>query len=1428
LRDKRVNEKALESTDLSSSPNQTSSEQASHKLLADSHEKPSAPRSTKAIIEDAAASLLAPAQAFVENARVGLVAPIQATAELYDHASGSKTAEKIAQFAGKPKESDDPLTKAFATAGSAAGTALWMILLHKGGTSAVAAWKDTKVLSTGQRVGISAGSGLFFGSVLTPTGSSDKDWVTHRVQNGVASGLAFATLSRSTEFLGKAGIRNPMVAGFISGVPGGIVDTESRYVMGQSDNANPLRAIETYAILGGAFGATSIFKAPVEPLAKAPVPTPGDATFVPTSKVAPASKPETQESKPTYPPETNGYTGYFISPESKSAITNNLTIDGQNVPMKWEPARTFHVTEAFGVKAGAIEPWLNESKTTPPNLKAIGYAVDNTGVEALLVSKNGEIQRSDGKYYHVTRSLAEGRTANESIGLLDKAMAIHKAQVEGRIADIDPADAQRYSFRAFKPEEQFSLSAQAEFHVTEQTEKAVPVAHSTEVDFESLPPRNQVVSAVKNTPEDYLTRTIETRTAEHRAGSYFDLPANKVREALFRANWEPYDPLDSEGNHIIGGGARGYRATIAGGRLGMIATDAVPPDAQLYLIDPKGTGKWSVSTVGAAEPHTDTATMIVGPNEAGTSNQIWTFHPGEPVRSSQLDSSSMSGLLKDAGVSADGLPESGLGRRIPITKAQLDQINDGLPDSAKMTLAKIESADNVPPPVIPESPPAQAIPNVADRVEFKKQLAQIPEGQRQGYESILERAVKNPNEVARTTAVRGVTFQMSRLNRTMSQGLETVIADPVDSEPVAYRGFSKKAANLAEPPLETKKSPIQFDIALQRENAAPYAYEVKSSPRMLYGEETQQLNQVLKYQQAIDNGTISGATIEVTGRVSPDLVHWLNGKNVGDASAAPDVEVLYSMPLPSGADYTFILKRAQGDNGLKFTNDDKVYTPEDKKIIAGAYKAIQDRTIGDIISGTHLDNAPDTLAAYAHNPMTIEHLNEFNQYDAVRQENIWAKLDAKNNSDRVNVANPRNAVSEYNTREYVEEATRWSQDHLRQNPQASKSKQAYLIGSEDGIERVIDRAYDRAQVIKNFEETRAASDTEQARREDRVAKGYTGRPEGVSLDMEHIIMDATAEENKSASRRGRNYDTPERFMTVDQVTDYLNGQDRRTVDANIYDPTSGQTTTKSNISEKELARTNTTIAAENLQRAKTRVTEIEQRFGELSSKEKLNPEETDELKSLTSRHNGWNMHKGSILKAETQIEDITKERKAAGVQNKGPVEGQTKEEFIAAQRERAAQFDSRVSALNQQLQQRYKEVMGGDNEWNKIAKHVDAKESNIIKFMYTVNADGSVPLTEEILRGEVTGRAAHSELAQGRNVYGAGELVFMKSADTGRWVLSEINNASGHYRPPGTETLPYVRNQIKAAGVDVSHAILNDALQRGTPLVDAHLMDGGP
>jgi len=221
-------------------PNKQAGNSAGKKLLADAG-------------QDKAGAL----EAFCENARASVVAPVEAVGELCDLATGGHTADFLAKVAGKPKAPDGALAWAASQIGSAVGMTPWMLLLHRGASAGVMAATDAESLSALQRIGVTTTSGLVYGLALTPTGSKDKDWLTHRMQNGLATGLSFGTLGGATEVLGVLGVSNRAISGALSGIPAGLVDSGTRYATGQSKTFEPTKTMGTYAFLGGFFGVVS-------------------------------------------------------------------------------------------------------------------------------------------------------------------------------------------------------------------------------------------------------------------------------------------------------------------------------------------------------------------------------------------------------------------------------------------------------------------------------------------------------------------------------------------------------------------------------------------------------------------------------------------------------------------------------------------------------------------------------------------------------------------------------------------------------------------------------------------------------------------------------------------------------------------------------------------------------------------------------------------------------------------------------------------------------------------------------------------------------------------------------------------------------------------------------------------------------------------
>lgn len=85
------------------------------------------------------------------------------------------------------------------------------------------------------------------------------------------------------------------------------------------------------------------------------------------------------------------YTAYVLDDASREKLVARF-------PPKYPQFVGHHITVLFGVPPNTAAP---EFATT----KVIGYADSGDGLEALVVSVNGSVDRKDGSVYHITWSL---------------------------------------------------------------------------------------------------------------------------------------------------------------------------------------------------------------------------------------------------------------------------------------------------------------------------------------------------------------------------------------------------------------------------------------------------------------------------------------------------------------------------------------------------------------------------------------------------------------------------------------------------------------------------------------------------------------------------------------------------------------------------------------------------------------------------------------------------------------------------------------------------------------------------------------------------------------------------------------------------------------------------------------------------------------
>ena len=92
-------------------------------------------------------------------------------------------------------------------------------------------------------------------------------------------------------------------------------------------------------------------------------------------------------------------TGWTLDPREREALLKQF-------PPKFANVVAHHVTLATDA----------EQEPLPPEVRSgiVGRVDDGAGVEAMVVTIDGATDRPDGSTFHITWSLAEGRSARES------------------------------------------------------------------------------------------------------------------------------------------------------------------------------------------------------------------------------------------------------------------------------------------------------------------------------------------------------------------------------------------------------------------------------------------------------------------------------------------------------------------------------------------------------------------------------------------------------------------------------------------------------------------------------------------------------------------------------------------------------------------------------------------------------------------------------------------------------------------------------------------------------------------------------------------------------------------------------------------------------------------------------------------------------
>lgn len=138
------------------------------------------------------------------------------------------------------------------------------------------------------------------------------------------------------------------------------------------------------------------------------------------------------------------------------------------------------------------------------------------------------------------------------------------------------------------------------------------------------------IDRTKSIVPGYFEKTLAQRAglSQKSCGSIVaGVNETQLEQMLRAADWDEYS------HEAVMAGCEAFRAPIKG-QLGIVDLRHLPPDAVATLDDRKGTGKVSAVVAGVLGEEVDYTVLILGQEQ--DEEVVFTFHPGDPVRPSQV------------------------------------------------------------------------------------------------------------------------------------------------------------------------------------------------------------------------------------------------------------------------------------------------------------------------------------------------------------------------------------------------------------------------------------------------------------------------------------------------------------------------------------------------------------------------------------------------------------------------------------------------------------------------------------------------------------------------------------------------------------------------------------------------------------------------
>lgn len=578
--------------------------------------------------------------------------------------------------------------------------------------------------------------------------------------------------------------------------------------------------------------------------------------------------------------------------------------------------------------------------------------------------------------------------------------------------------------------------------------------------------------------------------------------------------------------------------------------------------------------------------------------------------------------------------------------------------------------------------------------------------------------------------------------------------------------------------------------------------------------------------------------IFVEGLIASDLLPWMGGSNFNSTGNAPNVPVFYALRMPSGETAMIPLTVAKPgiegriNNLLPIQPNPEIFHGLKPSRILGDEPFLRDRNPYAGIEG--VDHRAQLL------------------------EDIWHSLIT---------ARERFQKSEIRIAKLPEDCTREGIEEVIDRCFAALLE-SKLIASPERLlaiprEKIVSDIEKRLEYVRSNRPTYSPEEYAE-----RKARGYPSKMplDGIPLPLYHVAIDSIRTFEKGILRA---YDDPDRFIrTGERLKEVVSKiENTRYIEVTIQDPSATDGVIIHKIAEEgkdknyknRMRRIVQNQLTENIRRLEKHLGFEEMKVaGSPTSGER--PEEwlagKLEKSAPAQRSFGlilgpdrdfdrWTAYRDSLIVLENLIEheDDYAEKKAQWQR--------AKEEALSVLRESVPEdkYKDKKRAIDEEFGMRWETVQmsylqkrcdllmdlaylqsdaySASNLGTKakdqfcdsfLQRIVHILDTDQFKLIYVVNDREELVLAEEALRpllGVATPRPSHSELAEGGNVFGAGELLFERyrlvyesysewidsyygfgDVRDAMWKIVEINNGSGHYRPP-VEVLTYVESVVR-------------------------------